>query len=806
MENIPFYIQYLHNQPVKVETHYIGELERRRPLTDVGGLVAAVKQALPSKLGAIDPDELTIHYVVNGVETNYNSWDPISALGTNGTVGSSPLIIKSSSRMAGQTQDTAMDVDYSLEAVYKNLRQLIKLDEGKNVFSTQDSMEDIALDQGILNLDIQGINGVPNFLYSEKIYSDEEKIEIEMPVDRLLQFSYRNIVLIGVSGCGKTRTCYDLCRHYWGLYFDCSIDPDFTAMTDKLAQLAPAKKTETSQPEFERQSKRLIQCLISARIFVLKTLHETIPDLDSFTWLCIQRSRRTGGLFCRVFEHLSELPWSAFGKVYQELRLWFLKDGRVIFDESQHMLSLLKSGYRSTKSHQQSITAGEFDFPRSLFSFLTRTIIQDGFNNIWCGTQMRICTMDLIYSSAGLKPEDVFVFTDFNYLKPSEIFKLLSMWLRIDISKNIDLLQEISHSLQGRPRLVTSFLHKLINSTDIDGCYRGYIEEMTTKSGMYSPHSSFYCFWKDRIDWSIKPIKNADSCAAETRSVSEILVKLCISFLFGDGSSMSYSPELDLVQTGLVMVSKVIGGWHARMAEPIVLTAAVNYFADKNTPVLMDYFANQLFSPVGVPNLSCSERGYMMEYVIALRFIQGWWLQPKLREYLPQWAINLNITKPIGVIDCRSNKSDVNMFVQQLRRTNFPWIVFPPANAGPDLRYSVFSCNIKTTSTRSSDSAMYVGVDECRKNIETMDPKNWYKSQIPVQDQFKNDIIKSKFIHMRFELPYTAPSMKSGFKSGEDGDNYIICVDLDSDFATNFFGSSFVNKYKRFIKSQLSNK
>ncbi|EGF78957.1 hypothetical protein BATDEDRAFT_26401 [Batrachochytrium dendrobatidis JAM81] len=34
---------------------------------------------------------------------------------------------------------------------------------------------------------------------------------------------------------------------------------------------------------------------------------------------------------------------------------------------------------------------------------------------------------------------------------------------------------------------------------------------------MYLPHSSFYCFWEDRIDWSIKPIKNADYCAAETR-------------------------------------------------------------------------------------------------------------------------------------------------------------------------------------------------------------------------------------------------------------------------------------------------
>ncbi|OAJ38574.1 hypothetical protein BDEG_22482 [Batrachochytrium dendrobatidis JEL423] len=54
-------------------------------------------------------------------------------------------------------------------------------------------------------------------------------------------------------------------------------------MIDKLAQLAPAKKTDKNQAVFEYHSKRLIQCLISARIFVLKTLHETNPDLKPFT-------------------------------------------------------------------------------------------------------------------------------------------------------------------------------------------------------------------------------------------------------------------------------------------------------------------------------------------------------------------------------------------------------------------------------------------------------------------------------------------------------------------------------------------
>jgi hypothetical protein len=37
--NKTFYIRFANNQPVKIETHYIGELDRRRPLTDVADLI-----------------------------------------------------------------------------------------------------------------------------------------------------------------------------------------------------------------------------------------------------------------------------------------------------------------------------------------------------------------------------------------------------------------------------------------------------------------------------------------------------------------------------------------------------------------------------------------------------------------------------------------------------------------------------------------------------------------------------------------------------------------------------------------------
>ncbi|KAL5034590.1 hypothetical protein RTP6_002414 [Batrachochytrium dendrobatidis] len=98
------YIQYLENTPVSLFTQKLPVPEGEEP--NISDLVAAVKQALPSKLGDIDPDELTLHFVVDGVEMTYNSWEPITVLKTNGTVGSSPLIIKSKSDVESDADDT----------------------------------------------------------------------------------------------------------------------------------------------------------------------------------------------------------------------------------------------------------------------------------------------------------------------------------------------------------------------------------------------------------------------------------------------------------------------------------------------------------------------------------------------------------------------------------------------------------------------------------------------------------------------------------------------------------------------------
>jgi hypothetical protein len=463
-----------------------------------------------------------------------------------------------------------------------------------------------------------------------------------------------------------------------------------------------------------------MQCLFVTRLLVLQNLYQRNPNLECFEWLCIQRSRSSQNQFSGIFSEVCKLPWSVSSVIYHQLKQEVPKNVRVIFDESQRMFDLLKRDYRSPRSHQQGIKAnGDFAFPQSFFSFLSRFIINSGFNSIWCGTQMRIRCFDLMHYSAGLKPEEIYIFTDFNFLESTHIFKLLCKWLkRVEVSKNVAHFEEISNILQGRPRFFTSFLHKLIVSSDINNCFCRYVEDMTTNYDSALSNSSPYYFWEQRIDWTIQPIEK-NTHAFETRLVSDTLMKLCLSFLFGNSSSIVYSPNLDLVSTGLVMVTKKPFDWYATMAEPIVLSAGLNYFADVNNEKLMEYFAKQLFSPLGQPNLSPQERGHVMEFVIALRFIQGWWLESKLKSYLPQWARDLYINKPLGVIGCRSNESNVNMFVQQLRNANYPWVIFPSANAVPDMRYSIFCCYVKTTSTPNSQSTIYVDVDQCKKNIGT---------------------------------------------------------------------------------------
>ena len=114
MENKEYYIKYINNQPVPVNTHYIGEQERKRPLSTIAHLIAAFQ---PNSLLANTPLELlTLHLpdsvqrsasglgedcfaTVDENDTTLDTGCPLSALGSLGSKSKQPLIIKSKNDM-----------------------------------------------------------------------------------------------------------------------------------------------------------------------------------------------------------------------------------------------------------------------------------------------------------------------------------------------------------------------------------------------------------------------------------------------------------------------------------------------------------------------------------------------------------------------------------------------------------------------------------------------------------------------------------------------------------------------------------
>jgi hypothetical protein len=215
---------------------------------------------------------------------------------------------------------------------------------------------------------------------------------------------------------------------------------------------------------------------------------------------------------------------------------------------------------------------------------------------------------------------------------------------------------------------------------------------------------------------------------------------------------------------------------------------------------LLETFIPYVFAKVKSPYFSPQERGNLMELIITLRFRQRWWEEPEARALLPDWVNELQIEKPRGVLDCRwEDFLNVDAFIAQLDDEHFPWIVLPSTKAGPDIRYSVFSCYIKTKWTTNSNSSMYVRVEDCEKNMSTMDKKNWYKSDGTKYPIVKEKVKDKEFLHMRFELPYTAPSLRNDFKDTKN----VICMDLNSKLAKPFFGDYFIERYKSFVEESL---
>ncbi|KAI8832282.1 hypothetical protein BJ741DRAFT_710939 [Chytriomyces cf. hyalinus JEL632] len=206
------------------------------------------------------------------------------------------------------------------------------------------------------------------------------------------------------------------------------------------------------------------------------------------------------------------------------------------------------------------------------------------------------------------------------------------------------------------------------------------------------------------------------------------------------------------------------------MAEPTVLAASMSYMADQQSHVVLDYFASKVFAPFGSLDPTPQERNYHMELIIAIRFLQGWWQDSDFKVLLPQWV--------------HDGTNMFKLFKPQQQHPEFPWATRHPVDAGPDLQYSIFSCYARTPSTPNVQSFMEAATDVHQKTMEAH-PVN----SVEIQPSAKR---KRRRVHLHFEPPGATSNLKGQGESGPVGNDNVINVNLEGDFALKVFGIKFV--------------
>ncbi|KAK5671111.1 hypothetical protein QVD99_002871 [Batrachochytrium dendrobatidis] len=324
------YIQYLENTPVSLFTQKLPVPEGEEP--NISDLVAAF-QALPnSPLAFAFVGDLTLHSVVDGVEMTYNSWEPITVLKTNGTVGSSPLIIKSKS-----------DVESGVNVVkFSNPNQipmsaidLLEWLSGSNNGSTVDFPDKQILSQQQTNLNQKVV-----FPLAGREKSLQHIASCFMATHRHRSNIDRNSrhipVCTGIPGLGKTR-----------LMTECSTTVlDMTGIQGKrLSAIVSFGNDGSAYGEIDKLLG--IKCSFSWRL--LHSFFKAQYKLD--VWMREKSPKNRSGLTMTLALSTIELYWSQ--KTRDDILLFVGVDEyqKLCQDELKSLLDILcDSSYCSTTS------------------------------------------------------------------------------------------------------------------------------------------------------------------------------------------------------------------------------------------------------------------------------------------------------------------------------------------------------------------------------------------------------------------------------------------------------------------------
>ncbi|KAK6092998.1 hypothetical protein MT418_006985 [Batrachochytrium dendrobatidis] len=557
MENKSFFIQYLDNQPVEIETHFNGEVERKRPLDNVSKLIAAVKQALPSKLGTIDLDELTLHFVLDGVEMTYNSWNSITAIGNNGTTGLNPLVIKSKS-------DEFSDINETIQVVETDRQVKFKSKELRLFYSDQWRLESGRLP----DMRFQDINF---------------ETDIQKRVDSFMGGNELVGLLIGPTGCGKTHEIINRAKKQFTIFIDARSYPALDDSDDaSLFSLKESFESITSKWKKPNQSLPqlydITYAFLLSRVLFLKYLKEKYPNITPAQFLIHQLFNSRAIRLC--FLKLKLLSLDKLNDIHcsyidDDLRCLFCFDQAHVLAE--HLGSTIISSMEG--NHIQQNGDVNEDSKRGTLSVLLYVIKNKEFAKkvIFAGTSSKLRNIDN-FKSFGTKPVGPLILNEFITWDCEMALDYVTAFVDI----HPDILKTVLTD-NYRPRILENFVYDLfsagINDNDSATAQRIRLKKQHAFSNINDIVEESYNAVIGRFTrMSIEPIART----IRAHSHTQIMLKLILSSMMTTNHGPIYC-QLDKNQenffmntVGSIHLIRETGGYF--LSEGYVIDLLLNLF------------------------------------------------------------------------------------------------------------------------------------------------------------------------------------------------------------------------------------
>eukprot|EP01124_Arcella_intermedia_P022961 TRINITY_DN3540_c0_g1_i10.p1 TRINITY_DN3540_c0_g1~~TRINITY_DN3540_c0_g1_i10.p1 ORF type:complete len:714 (-),score=101.30 TRINITY_DN3540_c0_g1_i10:2188-4329(-) len=409
-------------------------------------------------------------------------------------------------------------------------------------------------------------------------------------------------ILVGNSGCGKTRTIFDVGRKYFTVFFECGLMEDEDKLnpgTDrafmKFFDDVKSKVDELVLVEFRKYVKQRIALEVTSRLLYLRLLFDTKPDLTPEEYLVSQLNgaQQTiatiiGLLSNETYENLDTLQRVVVENMAKDI---LKNQGKIIF-----ALDEINVGYQVLREK------GIWKSPRSksnrgvLTPFIQYISTRSyGACTIYAGTSLSMSISDTIQSDIG-KPTHTKIVKDFPHLTLEDVSKRLNLWLQLD---GIELTSSTHFKYtQGRGRF-----------SSIIPFHIRYKQSSSIKK---------QSLWNDALSANFELIKNKlanrlqSSLQQKTNKDAyfQKIEKLYIGAKLANGS-VQVGPDEELVNIGLASLTEGRRRDYCTVKEPLAMETLVEVFEKEHLTF------GQMLSKLLDESINSNVKGYHFQIVCA---------------------------------------------------------------------------------------------------------------------------------------------------------------------------------------------